>query len=266
MMTVGLWLSDHAHLPRLDAELLLAHELNLTRAQIIAYPERTIDATLTTALQHLADRLGANEPLAYLTGHREFWGLTLAVSSAVLVPRPETELLVELALERAAHGARVLELGTGSGAIAVALGKERPDLAITATDKCNDALNIARRNAHTHDVAVDFVLADWFKPLHSRWDLIISNPPYVRPQDPHLAQLWAEPQHALVSPPDGMGDLTQIIGTARNFLCAQGHVMVEHGFDQASAVRATMREHGYHRVCSMSDLGNIERVTLGQHE
>jgi len=264
MTTVSQWFADHAHLPRFDAELLVAHVLDLTRAQIIAHPERTLTERKTATLHRLAHRLHANEPLAYITGKREFWGLDFAVSSAVLVPRPETELLVELALDCAPQNATALDLGTGSGAIAIALAKQRPDLQVTATDKSAAALDVARRNARVHNVCVDFIQADWFSGLTHEWQVIVSNPPYIRPDDPHLEALSAEPELALVSPPDGLHDLAQIIIAAPIHLHAGGHLLVEHGYDQAAAVRGLMCKASLSQVSSKTDLGSVERVTLGR--
>jgi release factor glutamine methyltransferase len=263
VIAVADWLSNTDDLPRLERELLLSDALALSRAQIIAGPEREIPASTLSELDADAERLRRGEPLAYIVGYREFWGLAFKVSPAVLIPRPETELLVELCMKLApAHG-RVLELGTGSGALAVAIAHERPDLKVTATDISQPALNVAMQNAAAHEVGIEFLHSDWFTGCDGVWDVIVSNPPYVATDDPHLCALHAEPRAALVSGDDGLHDLRHIVATAPGFLRAGGHLVLEHGYDQAQSVRALMRHTGYHAVNSAMDLACIERATVG---
>jgi release factor glutamine methyltransferase len=213
-------------------------------------------------------RRRAGEPVSYITGWREFYGVALRVTPDVLIPRPETELLVELALERIPSGlpARVLELGTGSGAIAVALAKERPGLEITATDISEAALAVARRNACEQVAAIDFVRSDWFEALGPRgFDLIVSNPPYVAAGDAHLEQgdVRFEPRLALVGGEDGMTHVRRIADQARQRLRPDGRLLVEHGYDQRDRCVELLRELGYAEVEDFDDLAKNPRVCAG---
>lgn len=264
MTTIGAWLSDAPDIPRLERELLLSAALGLNRSQIIAHPERSLASTARATLDDKLRELRAGTPLAYVLGYREFWGLELQVDSRVLVPRPETELLVELVIALAAPQDRVLDLGTGSGAIAIALAAERSDLDITATDRSQAALRVAHGNAMQHGVYIELVHSNWFTRLAGRWHLIVANPPYVAAGDPHLEALRAEPQEALVAGPDGMRDLLHIIERAPEFLTDFGYLLLEHGYDQASAVRQAMIRRGFTKADSTPDLAGIERVTSGQ--
>ncbi len=266
MTTIGAWLASVEDLPRLDRELLLGHVLSLSRAQIIAFPETRLPAEKLPTLQRGATALRDGSPLAYLLGEWEFWGLPLNVSPSVLIPRPETELLVELVMEHCKPGQRVLELGTGSGAIAVALAKERPDLEITAVDISPSALAVAAANAERHDARISWRESDWFTelPTTEKWNLIVSNPPYIAAGDPHLPNLSEEPQNALVSGADGLRDLRHICATAPVHLEPGGYLIVEHGYDQAARVRACLMAAGFKAFASRTDLAGIERATYGR--
>jgi release factor glutamine methyltransferase len=206
-----------------------------------------------------------------MLGEREFWGLSLKVTPAVLIPRAETELLVELALERlrADVAARVLDLGTGSGAVAVALAHERPRASVTAVDISEAALAVARENARRHGTQVDFVRGDWFGALAPgeplRFDLIVGNPPYIAEADPHLERgdLPHEPRGALTSGPDGLSDLGSIVSQAGRHLAASGWLLLEHGFEQGAACRALFEQAGFSRVDTWPDLAGLPRVTGG---
>jgi len=263
MTVIAEWMSHAEDLPRLECELLLGDALEMSRAQIIAYPEREIPTATLLDLDADAARLRQGEPLAYVVGYREFWGLEFRVTPAVLIPRPETELLVELCVELAPRNGRIVDLGTGSGALAVAIAHERPDLTVTATDISRDALCVAEHNATAHQVNIEFVHSDWFSACDGAWHVIVANPPYIPEQDPHLAALQAEPRGALVSGDDGLYDLRQIIADAPDFLQPGGHLIVEHGYDQAHTVGTLMAHHGYHAVYAARDLARIERATLG---
>ena len=262
MITVAAWLNSVADLPRLECEVLLGHVLGLNRAAILARPDREID---DSALHEHVHALRSGTPLAYLLGEREFWGLALAVSPEVLIPRPETELLVELASRIAPPAAAVVDLGTGSGAIAIALAKERPDLQITATDISAAALQVAAHNVERHGVDVRFLQGAWLQavPARSRFDLILSNPPYIAADDPHLPALRAEPQMALIADDNGLADLYAIIHSSTDHLRPGGQLLVEHGFDQAEPVRAAFAAEGFIEVRSERDLAGIERVCRG---
>jgi len=254
-------------LAALEMRLLLGHALGLSRVQLITQSERTLTAAEAAALGALLQRRLAGEPVAYLLGTREFFGLAFEVTPAVLIPRPETELLVELALQRAAHGARVLDMGTGSGAIAVALAQARPDLRVSALDASAAALAVARRNAARHQAGVRFLQGDWYGALAhgERFDVIVANPPYIVAGDAHLAQgdLRFEPIDALTDHADGLSALSTIIAGAGAHLHTGGWLLMEHGYDQAPAVRARIAAAGLAEAQSWLDLAGIERVSGG---
>jgi release factor glutamine methyltransferase len=264
MIPIRQWLADNADLPRLEAELLLEACAGLSRAQIIAYPERLLTTPQCEALGKQAAALREGTPIAYILGEREFWGLSFTVTSDVLIPRPETELLVELVIAHAPHTAEILDLGTGSGAIAVAAAHERPDLQVTAVDRSCAALGVARENAQRQQVAITFKHSNWFTELQGQWDVIVSNPPYIAPNDPHLPALAAEPAQALIAAEDGLADLSHIIGASGDYLRPQGWLMVEHGYNQAHLVRNMMQQAGFKQVTSARDLAQIERATYGR--
>lgn len=249
--------------PRLDAELLLAECAGITRAAVIACPERVLDADQTARLEAAVARRQAGEPLAYILGRKEFYSLMLAVTPDVLVPRPETELLVEAALGRIAAGrCRVLDLGTGSGAIALALKHERPDLAIVAVDASAAALDLARANAATLGLEIDFRLSDWFSSLSGEsFDLIVGNPPYVPTEDPHFERgLAHEPRAALDGGADGLDACRAILGDAGRFLARGGQLILEHGHDQRAALVALAAAHGFELAAAIDDLAGTPRV------
>jgi len=254
---------------RLEAELLLAFLLGKNRAFLIAHADDPADADAAQAAGRLFGRRAAGEPIAYLTGEREFYGFALRVTPAVLIPRPETERLVELALERIPAGAptRVLELGSGSGAIAIALAHERPGLRITATDVSEAALDVARDNARRHGVAIEFARGDWCEALGAaRFELIVSNPPYVAASDPHLAQgdVRFEPRRALVGGEDGLDCIRRIAAQAREHLSPGGWLLFEHGYDQGAACVELLRRLGYAKVEDFKDLSAVPRVSVGR--
>ncbi|QXP84128.1 peptide chain release factor N(5)-glutamine methyltransferase [Methylococcus sp. Mc7] len=256
---------------RLDAEVLLAHAIGKNRAYLRAWPERLLQAEEERRfLAYLAER-ARGVPVAYLTGAREFWSRSFNVSPEVLIPRPETELLVELAIEaaRCENRPRILDLGTGSGAIAVTLALECPDAEVWAVDVSESALALARRNADELGAkTIRFLQGSWFAPLPAgiRFDLIVSNPPYVSPTDPHLLRgdVRYEPRQALVSAEDGLQDIALIAGNAGPWLPPGGGLMFEHGFDQADAVAAILGKLGYRDVRRYRDLQGHERVTAAR--
>lgn len=254
--------------PRADAEILLAHVLGKPRSYFVAWPEALLSAHDVAIFEALIAHRAAGEPVAYLIGSRGFYGLDLAVSPAVLIPRPETELLVEAALARLpAHACRVADLGTGSGAIALALANERQDAQVVAVDVSPEALAMARVNAKNLGVAVDFRLGSWCDGLvDESFDMIVSNPPYIRADDPHLAQgdVRFEPALALASGADGLDAIRTIIACAPTHLKAGGWLLFEHGYDQAEAVAGLLHAAGWQAVASLIDLQGHARVTLGQ--
>jgi release factor glutamine methyltransferase len=250
----------------LDTRVLLCHALGLTRVQLITRSDQLLTDAEAARLETLLARRAAGEPVAYLTGEREFYGLPFQVSPAVLIPRPDTELLVELACERLPRGGRVLDMGTGSGAIAVAIAHARPDAQVTALDASAAALELARANAARNGVAVDFLQSDWYAALSlspRRFDMIVSNPPYIVAGDSHLSEgdLRFEPVDALTDHADGLSALRAIIAGAPAFLAPGGWLLLEHGYDQAQVVRALLQ--GWDEVQSWRDLAGIERASGG---
>ncbi|MGV7211079.1 peptide chain release factor N(5)-glutamine methyltransferase [Oxalobacteraceae bacterium A2-2] len=251
-----------------DQRILVCHALGLPRVALITQAERVLTADEAGRLSALLQRRLDGEPVAYLTGSREFYGLAFEVGPAVLIPRPDTELLVELALERLPPRGRVLDLGTGSGAIAVSLAHSRPDASVTALDVSEQALAVAARNAARHGAAVRFLRSDWYGALEAdqRYQLVVSNPPYIAAGDSHLAQgdLRYEPSGALTDFADGLTALRSIATGAPAHLLAGGWLLMEHGYDQAAAVRELLVQLGYGEVQSWRDLAGIERVTGGR--
>ncbi|MEM6999982.1 MAG: peptide chain release factor N(5)-glutamine methyltransferase [Pseudomonadota bacterium] len=263
-ITVGAWLRDLEGVPRLEGELLLGDALNCSRAHLLAHPEQTLTATQLNLLSEQLNQLRSGTPLAYIQGHREFWGLALNVDPSVLIPRPETELLVELALANSHQQAKVIELGTGSGAIAIALAHERQDLHVTAIDISASALTVARSNGEKHNVEIHWQISNWLQDVQGQFDLIIANPPYIAADDKHLPALAAEPQGALVSGADGLCDLGAIIRTAAKHLYPAGWCMLEHGYDQGPAVQALFRAAAFVNIQTHQDLAGLDRVTIAQ--
>ena len=254
-------------LDALENRILLCHALGLTRVGLITNSERVLNAHEAAQLAALIERRQQGEPIAYIVGQREFFGLPFQVGPAVLIPRPDTELIVELALARLAPRARMLDMGTGSGAIAVAVAHTRPDAAVTALDLSEEALTVARANAAANGATVRFLRSDWFGALHGEaFDLIASNPPYIASSDEHLAQgdLRFEPSGALTDFADGLSALRTIIDGAPAHLIAGGWLLLEHGYDQAAAVRGLLMDAGYGEVQSWRDLSGIERVSGGR--
>lgn len=257
-------------LPALEARILLAHVLRSDRAWLAAHPEAVPEAHDAASFAALCERRGEGEPIAYLVGEREFYGLRLRVTPAVLIPRPETELLVELTLARTPRDvpARVLDLGTGSGAIALAVAHARANAHVLAIDASAEALEVARSNARRLACGnVTFCESTWFSDVpRERFDLIVSNPPYVAEDDPHLGQgdLRFEPRGALAAGRDGLDALRVITRDAPQFLAVGGTLVVEHGYDQAEACRALFERAGLSAIETHEDLAGIPRVTLGR--
>ena len=253
--------------PDLDAEVLLAQALGVSRTRLLSHPEDVPDEAASARFMRLIERRAAGEPVAYLLGRKDFWSLALAVGPAVLVPRPETELLVERALVLHPRSfAQVADLGTGSGAIALALARERPLWQVTATDVCPQALAAARANAAALGLAqVEFLGGSWFGDLRGRrFDLVVSNPPYVAEDDPALAVLSHEPRLALTPGADALACLREIIRGAPDHLVGGGWLLLEHGATQASAVAAELAARGFVTVRTHRDLAGHERMTEGQ--
>ena len=273
-MTIIASLLRAAQLPdsptaRLDAELLLAAALGKSRSYLHTWPEKIVSSESALTFAEYLLRRRAGEPVAYILGQQGFWKLDLEVAPHTLIPRPDTELLVETALDLLpASPARVLDLGTGSGAIALALASERPAWHITAVDRVLEAVALAERNRQRLQLDnVHVLTSHWFSALDGqRFDLIISNPPYIAAGDVHLGQgdVRFEPESALVAGVDGLDDIREIIQAAPQHLNAGGQLMLEHGYDQAAAVRQLLLDAGFEQVESRKDLGTHERITLGR--
>lgn len=253
---------------RLDAELLLAQVTGLSRSGFRAFPEREVEARLAAEFEDVVMQRAQGMPVAYLLGHQEFWSLPFKVSSSTLIPRPDTECLVEQALELPLpDNARVVDLGTGTGAIALALASERPGWAISACDLMEDAVALAQANASQLKLPVEVFQSRWFAGLPAgSFDLIVSNPPYVASGDHHLDEgdVRFEPASALVSGADGLDDIRLIVSEAPAWLNAEGWLLLEHGFDQAEAVQGLLTARGFAKVESRKDYGGNDRMTLGQ--
>lgn len=255
--------------PRRDAEILLGFVTGKSRTFLLAFGETPLSQAQEHQLAELLSRRKTGEPVAHLVGEREFWSLPLYVSAATLIPRPDTECLVEQALARLpANGCSILDLGTGTGAIALALASERPDCQVTAVDLMPDAVALAQRNlARLGFDNVTVLQSSWFDALEQRtFGMIVSNPPYIDERDPHLAQgdVRFEPLTALVAANEGLADLEHIVTASRQHLEPNGWLLVEHGWTQGEAVRALFIAAGYHAVETCRDYGDNERLTLGQ--
>lgn len=256
--------------PKLDAEVLLAHVLNKGRIHLLTWPEQVLTPEQQTDYFRLIEQRRSGAPVAQLTGRSEFWSLPLNVNQHTLIPRPETELLVEAALERIPANANweIVDLGTGSGAIALALASERPLCTVHAVERSEEALQLARDNAKQLGLRVLFHQGSWFEPLADKhFELIISNPPYIPEQDPHLSQgdVRFEPDTALSSGKDGLDDIRHIAHTARQYLKPGAWLMLEHGYDQGQAVREILQAEGYTEIDIIRDLAGHERIGLGRY-
>lgn len=256
---------------RRDAEVLLCHVLGESLSYLRTWPERELSGIQQTAFDELVRKRQRGEPVAYLTGEREFWSMPFLVTNDTLIPRPETELLVEQVLSRlpAERAQHIADLGTGSGVIALVLAKERPHWQLLATDASFAALRIAEKNARRLKLDnVRFEYGSWYAPLSGRrFDAIVSNPPYVADRDPHLSQgdVRFEPNSALVSGSDGLDDIRQIVSGAPAHLHTAGWLLLEHGFDQGEAVATLLRQQGFIDVETLHDLAGQPRVTVGRH-
>ena len=254
--------------PTRDLEILLGHVLDKSRTWLYTWPESELDQLQLEQFTLLVQRRQRGEPVAYLTGQRDFWSLSLQVNPSTLIPRPETETLLEWALQLPlASGARALDLGTGSGAIALALASERPGWDVTGIVSCESAVELARINARANDLErTGFLCSDWFAGLQGRhFELIVSNPPYVDEADPHLqlGDVRFEPSGALVAEKCGIADLAYIVSEAPDYLERGGWLLLEHGFEQGEAVRSLLSRRGFAGIETRTDLAGLERISGG---
>jgi release factor glutamine methyltransferase len=246
-----------------EARLLLAEASGFSHASVLACPERKLPAEIEQTFFQCVARRKRGEPIAYIVGHKEFYGLDLIVNPAVLIPRPETELLVDLALQR--EFSSVVDLGTGSGAIALAIKHQRPQARVVAVEASAAALVVAQRNAVKHGLEIEFRHGRWLEPLSGeRFHLIVANPPYVAEGDQHLGDLGFEPRGALVSGPDGLDAIREIAQDAPRYLAPGGWLLVEHGMGQDAAVGALLSQAGLEELDSCPDLARIPRVAGGK--
>ncbi|TNH20156.1 peptide chain release factor N(5)-glutamine methyltransferase [Halomonas sp. BL6] len=261
--------------PRIDAEVLMVFAASRSRTWLYTWGDSECPTWEHARFDALVAARAQGQPVAYLTGEREFWGLSLATSPSTLIPRPDTETLVDVVLARAkALSGRLLDLGTGSGAIALAFASERPMWQVIGVDVRPEAVSLATHNAQTLHIAnATFLLSDWFASLGvppdgDAFDIIVSNPPYIAADDPHLSEgdVRFEPRSALVAEGDGMADLMHLIIAAQAFLSPGGWLALEHGYQQAACVRQALMQAGYQNVESVQDIGGHERVTLGHLE
>lgn len=262
---------NHLPYPHLEAQLILSEILECNRTYLIAYPEKNLPPLLYQKYQRWIDARALGKPLAYLTGEKEFYGLLFEVNESTLIPRDDTEIIIDAALERipSNQSSNLLDLGTGSGAIAITLKKERPTLSVTAIDYQEETLAVAKRNAKRHQLSINFLKSDWFQsiPNSMKFDFILSNPPYIDPKDHlHLTGdgLKFEPLKALISDHSGYRDLFTIIESAPQYLAPSGGwLLLEHGYQQGETLRKKLALHHYQKIETIKDYGDNERVTLG---
>ncbi|MCK5729268.1 MAG: peptide chain release factor N(5)-glutamine methyltransferase [Methylococcales bacterium] len=254
----------------LDAEVLLCFVLKKPRTHLRAWPEKILSSEEIAVFKQLINRRSEGEPIAYLTGHREFWSRDFKVNNSVLIPRADTELLIELSLARIPNDKpyKILDLGTGSGIIGITLALERPKATIIATDISLNSLKTAQKNATEHQVEnISFQHGHWFSTIKpQQFDLIVSNPPYIAENDPHLQQgdLRFEPEHALISKNNGLNDISHIIQSASVYLKPQGRLLIEHGYNQQNAVQTLFQNASYQNIQIQTDLAQRPRAVLGQ--
>ncbi|MDH5611726.1 MAG: peptide chain release factor N(5)-glutamine methyltransferase [Gammaproteobacteria bacterium] len=262
-------LAETSYSARLDAEVLLCHVLNCSATHLIAWPEKNLNEKQIQTFRQLVEQRQAGTPVAYLTGRKEFWSMDFKVTTATLIPRPDTEILVEFVLNQFSDRKKLnlLDLGTGSGAIAIAIASEKPDWVITATDISCEALTVARENARTHQITnIKFAESNWFEQINKQYfDLIISNPPYIAAQDEHLSQgdVRFEPVSALISGETGMDDIESITSKSIEYLNPGGWLAVEHGYNQQRQVDACLRHYHFQEIIQLEDLSGQPRVTAG---
>ena len=257
-------LIQNSTLDKLEIKLLLRHILNLTPAQLIMHWKRELTLNEFTRFEQLCDSLRYGVPISYLLGYKEFYSYQFKVTPDTLIPRPETELLVDCILSFAKNGLRLLDLGTGSGVIAISTKLEYPKFVVDGVDKFIATLNVAKENAINLGADVNFYLSDWYDNISEKYDIIVSNPPYIAKDDPHLASLKYEPQEALTDFDNGLSFLKNIIQNASKYLNSCGILIVEHGFDQGSKVYNMYVSCGFSNVKTIHDYSGLDRITVGK--
>jgi len=253
----------------LDAQVLLAHVLEKETIYLMTWPERDLTGAQKSAFEALVEQRQNGVPVAHLTGLREFWSLPLKVNDSTLIPRPDTEILVETALQLCQSNATILDLGTGTGAVILALASELPMARCQAVDFSADAVQLARENARNLNIAnVQIEQSDWFSNVQGEFDLIVSNPPYIDEHDEHLVQgdVRFEPLSALVASENGLSDIRLIASQAREYLSDNGHLLIEHGFEQGQSVRHIFAQLLYHDIKTMKDYGDNDRITIATYK
>ncbi|MCR4554985.1 MAG: peptide chain release factor N(5)-glutamine methyltransferase [Succinivibrionaceae bacterium] len=251
--------------PFVDARLLLAHVLGKSKEWLIIHDHDSVAEPEIENYKFMIDRRKKGEPVAYIIGYRDFWDLKLRCNNTTLIPQPDTEVLVERALKYANKNSSILDLGTGTGAVALALKRELPGAMIEGVDLFEDVVKLAETNARLNNLAVEFKVSNWFSAVEGKFDLIVANPPYIAPDDEHLScgDVRFEPESALVAAENGLSDLRSIVEQSSDFLNDQGILLVEHGYDQGTSVRALFKEHGFKKVVTTVDYGGNDRVTEG---
>ena len=263
-------LTETSDSARLDAEVLLCQVLDCTATHLIAWPEKLLNDKQTQTFNQLIERRHTGIPVAYLIGSKEFWSLNFKVTPATLIPRPDTEILVEFVLNKFSDqkNLKLLDLGTGSGAIAIAIASERPNWEIVATDISTEALSIAAENARQHQITnIQFIESNWFEQLDRQYfDLIISNPPYIAEHDEHLSQgdVRFEPLSALASGETGLDDINRITAQSKKYLKPNGWLAFEHGYDQKQSVYDCFNHYQFQNITQLTDLSGLPRVTAGR--
>ena len=260
------WRNSVPELEKIDCDLMLSHLFKCDRSFILAHPEKKIDESDLVTLNTWKDRLVSGEPIAYILGDKEFWSLSFHVNPSVLIPRPETELLVELVSNMMQEGMQILDLGTGCGAIAIALDIEAQStgktVEITASDISLSALKVCEKNIIKHSSKIKLIKSNWFLDIHGTFDLIIINPPYISKYDPNLKHLKAEPKIALESGDQGLDAIRNIVEQAPKYLKYNGCLLLEHGYNQGDNVKAILRDSGFTNILTKQDLSGIDRVTI----
>ncbi|MBE1301629.1 MAG: peptide chain release factor N(5)-glutamine methyltransferase [Alteromonadaceae bacterium] len=254
--------------PKLDCKVLLCHILDVSTTYLHTWPDKEITAKQLAQFEHCVARRKSGEPIAYITGERDFWSLTLKTNPSTLIPRPETELLVEQAIALPIENARCLDLGTGTGAIALAIASEKPSWRLVAVDRVAEAVSLAKQNAALNNIKnIELLVSNWFEVIPvQKFDIIVSNPPYVESNSPYLKKgdLRFEPISALASGADGLEDIEKIIDDSVSYLNTDGWLMLEHGWQQAEAIQQYLREQKFTNVSTVKDLNELDRITVAQ--